>query len=56
MNLYIIDLLYLIILLSAEECADKSVAQSKAYDALQLQIWSMLRGFCDHPTDVKQVH
>ncbi|RUS76379.1 hypothetical protein EGW08_015859 [Elysia chlorotica] len=38
----------------AEEYADKSVAQSKAYDALQLQIWSMLRGFCDHPTDVKQ--
>ncbi|GFR68565.1 ribosomal RNA processing 12 homolog [Elysia marginata] len=39
---------------TAEECADKSIAQSKAYDALQLQIWSMLRGFCDHPTDVKQ--
>lgn len=38
----------------AEEYADTSTAQSKAYDALQLQIWSMLRGFCDHPTDVKQ--
>ena len=48
-------LLFLIFFSPAEEYADKSIAQSKAYDALQLQIWSMLRGFCDHPTDVKQV-
>jgi len=29
-------------------------AESTAYDVLQLQIWSMLKGFCDHPTDIRQ--
>ncbi|BFY98332.1 hypothetical protein BsWGS_01372 [Bradybaena similaris] len=33
---------------------DNQIAKSKAYEALQLQIWSMLKGFCDHPTDLKQ--
>ncbi|CAG5119515.1 unnamed protein product [Candidula unifasciata] len=33
---------------------NNQIAKSKAYETLQLQIWSMLKGFCDHPTDLKQ--
>ncbi|XP_005106446.2 RRP12-like protein [Aplysia californica] len=33
---------------------EERMAESKAYDVLQLQIWSLLKGFCDHPTDLKQ--
>ena len=31
------------------------VVEAKSYDALQNQIWSMLPGFCTHPTDLPQV-
>ncbi|CAL1537608.1 unnamed protein product [Lymnaea stagnalis] len=30
------------------------IAEGKAYDALHLQLWSLLKAFCDHPTDLKQ--
>ncbi|XP_059163286.1 RRP12-like protein [Physella acuta] len=39
----------------AEEFSrEQRVAESKAYEALNLQVWSMLKGFCDHPVDLKQ--
>ena len=38
-----------------EFARDGQVAQSKTYDALQMQIWSLLPGFCTRPRDLRQV-
>ncbi|KAH9489577.1 pre-rRNA processing protein [Bulinus truncatus] len=31
---------------------ERRIAESKIYDTLHFQIWSLLKGFCDHPTDI----
>ncbi|PVD30877.1 hypothetical protein C0Q70_10152 [Pomacea canaliculata] len=37
------------------ECTDqKKTAAAKTYESLQLQIWSMLKGFCTRPTDLSR--
>lgn len=33
---------------------EKRTVESKTYDALQMQIWSLLPGFCTTPTDLKE--
>ena len=35
--------------------AEGQMVKAKVYDALQLQIWSLLPSFCNHATDVKEV-
>uniref|UniRef100_A0A2C9KFX2 Uncharacterized protein n=1 Tax=Biomphalaria glabrata TaxID=6526 RepID=A0A2C9KFX2_BIOGL len=31
---------------------EKRLAESKVYETLHHQMWSLLKGFCDHPTDI----
>ncbi|XP_048249347.1 RRP12-like protein [Haliotis rufescens] len=39
----------------AQQCAaEQNVVAAKSYEALQQQIWSLLPGFCKHPTDIAQ--
>ncbi|KAK2163707.1 hypothetical protein LSH36_75g12086 [Paralvinella palmiformis] len=39
---------------SLEFASDGQVVQAKTYDTLQLQIWSLLPGFCNKPTDLTE--
>lgn len=48
---------YALFCLIAIECTDqKKTAAAKTYESLQLQIWSMLKGFCTRPTDLSRVY
>ena len=40
--------------LAHEHGAQGNVVQAQTYDTLQMQVWSLLSGFCTQPTDVKQ--
>ena len=42
--------------ITAEELkAQENIVAYKTYEALQLQIWSLLPGFCTRPTDLAEV-
>ena len=40
---------------AVEHAARNEVLQARTYDTLQLQIWSLLPGFCTNPTDFDTV-
>ncbi|XP_013379809.1 RRP12-like protein isoform X2 [Lingula anatina] len=39
---------------SLQHAQEKRQVESKTYDALQMQIWSLLPGFCNNPIDLPQ--
>ena len=47
---------FTIFIVGSEYSKQDRIVESKTYDALQLQFWSLLQGFCNNPTDLKTVN